>query len=131
MFGEIPGIEVGRHFKDRREVHDNNVHRGLMRGISPQGASIVMSGGYVDDVDLGDIIIYTGEGGNDPNTKRQVADQTLTGGNPYLMNMEKNEGPRAQRNTGSSIVLMMPMILSSFLNGTVWKTPVPLLKQRT
>jgi putative restriction endonuclease len=39
--------------------------------------SIVVSGGYIDDQDLGDVIIYTGAGGNDPQTKRQVADQTV------------------------------------------------------
>mgnify|MGYP001248602579 CR=1 FL=1 len=55
-----------------------------MRGIAPQGMSIVLSGGYVDDQDLGDEIIYTGEGGRDADTGRQIADQTLTGGNLYL-----------------------------------------------
>ena len=37
----------------------------------------MVSGGYVDDQDLGDVIIYTGAGGNDPNTGRQVADQSI------------------------------------------------------
>jgi len=43
--------------------------------------SIALNAGYVDDEDYGDRIIYTGEGGNDPNTKRQVEDQTFTKGN--------------------------------------------------
>ena len=47
---------------------DKGLHRGLMRGIAPHGSSIVLSGGYVDDEDLGDVIIYTGEGGRDRNT---------------------------------------------------------------
>ena len=55
-----------------------------MRGIAPKGESIVLSGGYVDDQDFGDEIIYTGEGGRDASSGRQVGHQTLTGGNLYL-----------------------------------------------
>jgi putative restriction endonuclease len=40
-----------------------------------------VSGGYEDDEDLGSVIIYTGAGGNDPQTKRQISDQELRGGN--------------------------------------------------
>jgi len=46
--------------------------------------SIVLSGGYEDDQDLGDTIIYTGEGGRDSKTKKQVADQKFTRGNLAL-----------------------------------------------
>jgi putative restriction endonuclease len=59
-----------------------------MAGISGAGAegadSIVVSGGYEDDVDAGDEIVYTGHGGNDPTTHKQIADQTLTVGNLAL-----------------------------------------------
>ena len=58
--------------------------RHLMNGIAPHGSSIILSGGYQDDEDLGDVIIYTGEGGRDPNTRRQIADQTFTNGNLAL-----------------------------------------------
>jgi putative restriction endonuclease len=44
----------------------------------------VRSGGYEDDVDAGDTITYTGHGGRDPVTRRQVADQVLTRGNLAL-----------------------------------------------
>ena len=54
MFGEIEGVTEGQIFESRRELHDANVHNGLMRGIGKQGASIVLSGGYVDDEDFGD-----------------------------------------------------------------------------
>jgi hypothetical protein len=37
----------------------------------------VVSGGYIDDEDFGDELIYTGHGGNDPATKQQIADQEL------------------------------------------------------
>ena len=77
-------VTIGTVFASRQELHDADIHRGYMRGIAPQGLSIVLSGGYVDDQDLGDEIIYTGEGGRDPKSGRQIADQTLTGGNLYL-----------------------------------------------
>ncbi len=48
------------------------------------GSSIVLSGGYVDDEDMGDVIIYTGEGGRDPNSGQQIADQQLVSGNMAL-----------------------------------------------
>jgi putative restriction endonuclease len=47
--------------------------------------SVVLSGGYVDDEDYGDIIIYTGDGGRDSSSGRQVADQTFTGHNQALV----------------------------------------------
>ena len=44
----------------------------------------LISGGYEDDRDLGNEIIYTGEGGRDPSTGRQIADQKLARRNLYL-----------------------------------------------
>ncbi len=77
-------INSGQAYSDRKALHAAGVHRGLMRGIAPMGESIVLSGGYVDDEDDGDLVVYTGEGGRDPKTGRQVADQTLEGGNKWL-----------------------------------------------
>ena len=77
-------INSGQAYADRAALHAAGVHRGLMRGIAPRGESIVLSGGYVDDEDDGDFITYTGEGGRDSNTGRQVADQVLEGGNKWL-----------------------------------------------
>jgi len=51
-----------------------------------------VSGGYADD-DQGDRIVYTGEGGQDPATKRHVRDQTLTGGNLALVRSEERGLP--------------------------------------
>lgn len=93
-FGHIPGVNPGTVFPTRRALSDANIHRPLQGGISggTDGAdSIVLSGGYVDDEDLGTEIIYTGQGGNDPNTRRQVADQELTRGNRGLY-VSMNEG---------------------------------------
>lgn len=80
-FGELPGSPVGSSWATRAEVAQAGVHRPLQGGISGTKAdgadSIVVSGGYEDDRDDGDEILYTGAGGNDPATGRQVADQTL------------------------------------------------------
>jgi putative restriction endonuclease len=47
-------------------------------GTKAEGAdSIVVNGGYEDDEDHGDEIVYTGAGANDPSTRRQVADQDI------------------------------------------------------
>jgi putative restriction endonuclease len=84
VLGEVPGILAGTFFRNRRELHDMKLHRGLMNGIASHGSSIVLSGGYVDDEDMGNVIIYTGEGGRDQNTGRQVADQQFVAGNKAL-----------------------------------------------
>jgi putative restriction endonuclease len=66
-------ILSGARFPDRRALHDAGVHPGsLQGGISTSGESIILSGGYVDDIDEGDLIIYTGQGGRDSKTGRQV-----------------------------------------------------------
>jgi putative restriction endonuclease len=90
LFGAIDGIRVGQQFIDRRDLHDNLIHRPIQAGISgtkAEGAdSIVVSGGYVDDEDHGDYILYTGHGGNDPNTGKQTRDQSVEGpGNAGLI----------------------------------------------
>ncbi|QIN80589.1 HNH endonuclease [Rubrobacter marinus] len=87
-FGQIPGYPEGTTFDSRAELSEAGVHRPLMAGISGNardGAdSIVLSGGYEDDKDLGDEIVYTGHGGRDPRTGVQVSDQALRGGNLAL-----------------------------------------------
>ncbi|WP_105034623.1 YDG/SRA domain-containing protein [Cryobacterium aureum] len=81
FFGTPDGTKVGQLFIDRRELHEAFVHRPLQGGISgtkSDGAdSIVVSGGYGDDQDHGDYILYTGHGGKDPKSNRQVKDQSI------------------------------------------------------
>lgn len=81
VFGEIPGIKEGKTFKNRADLAKAGVHPPLMKGISgsqEEGAdSIVLSGGYEDDQDYGRKIIYTGAGGRDPSTGKQIEDQKL------------------------------------------------------
>lgn len=80
VFGEIDGIEEGTWFKGRKEMMQNSFHRKWGGGIDGNGkdgtAAIVLSGGYEDDQDKGDEIIYTGAGGNDTSTGKQIADQS-------------------------------------------------------
>jgi len=82
IFGEIEGFAEGFNFKDRKSMMEKAFHRkwaGGIDGNSKEGtAAIVLSGGYEDDDDSGDIIIYTGAGGNKDG--KQVEDQSW--GNP-------------------------------------------------
>ena len=79
-FGAIPGVAPGELFADRRAVKAAGLHRNTRTGIAwtQRGAeAIVVSGGYEDDQDGEELIIYTGQGGNDPHTGEQTGDQQL------------------------------------------------------
>ena len=80
-FGHIDGYPPGSMFSSRIELVRAGVHRHSQAGIAgSQGVgadSIVLSGGYEDDRDDGNTIIYTGYGGQDRNSRQQVADQKL------------------------------------------------------
>ena len=84
VYGEIDGVIAGTVFDNRKSLAKAGVHRPLQGGIcgGRHGAeSVVVSGGFEDDRDNGDEVIYTGHGGNDPSTKRQIADQVWKVGN--------------------------------------------------
>ncbi|XP_041987386.1 E3 ubiquitin-protein ligase UHRF1-like [Aricia agestis] len=91
-FGPIPGIEVGMCWRFRIQLSESGVHRPPVSGIhgrDVEGAySIVLSGGYEDDVDNGIEFTYTGSGGRDlsgnKRTAEQSCDQTLTRENKAL-----------------------------------------------
>ncbi len=89
VFGEIAGIPEGSEFENRYYLSKYGVHKPLRAGISgsqAEGAdSIILSGGYEDDEDYGDVIIYTGHGGRNQVTGMQVADQQLTHQNLALV----------------------------------------------
>jgi len=96
QFGDIPGISEGTPFLNYQAMNDLGIHRQRIAGIAylaNTGAdSIVISGGYEDDQDFGDEIIYTGQGGRNDNGK-QTANQTLTRGNLALAQSEMNNLP--------------------------------------
>ena len=89
VFGNIAGVKIGQIFENRRALHDAGVHRPLQSGIqgrSKEGAcSIVLSGGYEDDEDYLDEILYTGDSGRDPTTGKQVENQRKSPGNLGLI----------------------------------------------
>lgn len=95
VFGEIEGIKPGRQFATREAASKAKVHRPTQGGIcgGKDGAeSIVMSGGYPDDIDLGGVIIYTGHGGQDKSTKKQIADQDLDDSGNRGLTVSMREG---------------------------------------
>jgi putative restriction endonuclease len=96
-FGHIGGQPVGAAYVDRRALADAGVHRPLQHGISggaAEGAdSIVVSGGYEDDEDYGDLIVYTGAGGRDPATGQQIADQVFRAQNLALVKSQADGFP--------------------------------------
>lgn len=77
-------------YDSRKALYEAGLHNSYQKGIgkAKDGSdlmSIVLSGGYVDDEDFGNTIIYTGEGGRDAKTGLQAADQSLEGGNLGLL----------------------------------------------
>ena len=88
IFGHVPDVKVGAHFDSFAAMNAAKLHRPSQGGISSsenEGAdSIVVSGGYEDDQDFGDEIIYTGQGGRDAAGKH-IADQPLSRGNLALV----------------------------------------------
>ncbi|KAF7761081.1 hypothetical protein Agabi119p4_10490 [Agaricus bisporus var. burnettii] len=86
-----PKCPVGTMFASRKECSEAGVHFPLVAGISgstsstrrdanPGAFSIVLSGGYEDDVDDGNTILYTGAGGQTntfSKTNSQVENQDI------------------------------------------------------
>ena len=97
IFGHIPGYPEGSLFEDRAELNESRVHVPTQAGISgsqTEGAeSIVLSGGYEDDADYGNMLIYTGHGGRDQSTGQQIHDQPFTRGNRALALSKQNGLP--------------------------------------
>ncbi|XP_058025995.1 E3 ubiquitin-protein ligase UHRF2 isoform X1 [Ahaetulla prasina] len=85
-YGPIPGVPVGATWKFRVQVSEAGVHRphvGGIHGRSNDGAySLVLAGGFEDEVDRGDEFTYTGSGGRDLSGNKRIGehsfDQTLT-----------------------------------------------------
>ncbi|KAG6395259.1 hypothetical protein SASPL_145900 [Salvia splendens] len=94
IVGSMPGVLVGDAFFFRMELCVIGLHGQAQAGIDyvpssqssngePIATSIIVSGGYEDDEDSGDVIVYTGHGGQD-NHGRQVMHQKLECGNLAL-----------------------------------------------
>ncbi|EXC02080.1 Histone-lysine N-methyltransferase, H3 lysine-9 specific SUVH6 [Morus notabilis] len=100
ILGAVPGVEVGDEFQYRVELHIIGLHRPIQGGIDfvREGGkilatSIVASGGYADDLDYSDVLIYTGQGGNVMNSSKEPEDQKLERGNLALKNSMYENNP--------------------------------------
>jgi len=91
-FGPVPGVDVGMNWNFRVQISEEGIHRPHVAGIAGTAEkgcpSLVLSGGYEDDVDEGDQFTYTGSGGRDlsgnKRTAEQSSDQELTRSNGAL-----------------------------------------------
>jgi len=91
-FGHVGTARPGDLFESRLELSLHRQHRPRQAGIcatQKEGAeSIVLSDKYEDDEVHEDFILYTGHGGRDPATGKQVTDQILTDSNLGLARSE-------------------------------------------
>ncbi|XP_046332435.1 UHRF1-like protein [Haliotis rufescens] len=106
FYGAVPGVEIGTVWNYRIDCSRDGIHRPTVAGIhrGEEGAySVALSGGYDDNIDLGECFTYTGEGGRDlkgtasnPKNLRtapQSKDQALTNGNLALSRSCENGNP--------------------------------------
>jgi putative restriction endonuclease len=66
VFGEVEGVSQGDVFDSYEEMRSAGVHRHVRQGIAgnkKDGADSIVLGGHYDDDDAGDVIYYTGQGG--------------------------------------------------------------------
>lgn len=100
ILGAVPGVEVGDEFHYRVELNMIGLHRQIQGGIDYVkhggkilATSIVASGGYANDVENSNSLIYTGQGGNVIKTEKEPEDQKLERGNLALKNSLHEKNP--------------------------------------
>ena len=97
IFGHIGSYRPGDLFANRLELSTRGLHRPRRAGVSGSPAegcdSIILAGAYEDDLFGEDEIIYSGSGGRDPRTGRQVTDQEMTGRNLALRRSQETGRP--------------------------------------
>ncbi|MCH95173.1 Histone-lysine N-methyltransferase H3 lysine-9 specific SUVH6-like, partial [Trifolium medium] len=100
ILGSVPGVEVGDEFQYRIELNVIGLHRQIQGGIDyvkqknkVLATSIVASGGYSDELDNTDVLIYTGQGGNVMSSDKDPEDQKLERGNLALKNSSEEKNP--------------------------------------
>jgi euchromatic histone-lysine N-methyltransferase len=100
ILGSVPGVEVGDKFHYRVELNIIGLHRQIQGGIDYVkvknkilATSIVASGGYYDELDNTDVLIYTGQGGNVMCSDKDPEDQKLERGNLALKNSSEEKNP--------------------------------------
>ncbi|KAL8537135.1 hypothetical protein ACS0TY_012349 [Phlomoides rotata] len=129
IIGPVPGVEVGDEFQYRVELAIVGIHFPYQSGIDstkindvPLCTSIVASGGYSDNLDDADVLIYSGQGGNAAgNLKtKQAEDQKLERGNLALKNCIETKTPvRVVRGWKESKIVdpldVKPKLVSSYI----------------
>ncbi|WP_078491009.1 YDG/SRA domain-containing protein [Streptomyces scopuliridis] len=84
VFGHVDNILPGAHFATRQDVKEAKLHKereaGISWGLDDEGEraadAIVLNNGYEDDRDLWSEVLYTGAGGRNRNTGRQIENQS-------------------------------------------------------
>lgn len=94
FFGNPPGVQENDWFSGRKDLINAGLHRSTQHGIDGNGnegvAAIVLSGGYEDDRDLGDEIIYTGHGGNKDGIQIEHQSWDAHGNKGLAISKERN-----------------------------------------
>ncbi|KAL2525517.1 Histone-lysine N-methyltransferase [Abeliophyllum distichum] len=100
FLGEVPGVQVGDEFQYRVELAIVGIHCSYQTGIDSMNhnglvvaTSIVASGGYADDMENGDVLMYSGQGGNATGKDNEPQDQKLESGNLALRNSLSTKTP--------------------------------------
>ena len=97
QFGHIGSYRPGDTFANRLALSAAGLHRPTRAGISgtqqESADSIVLSDVYEDDVFTDEEILYTGHGGRDPRTGKQVNDQVLSDRNLALVKSHETGNP--------------------------------------
>ncbi|KAM0864208.1 hypothetical protein ACQ4PT_044076 [Festuca glaucescens] len=100
IIGPVPGVEIGDIFFYRMEMNILGLHVPTMAGVDflpathvgkdgSLAVSIISSGGYENDEDDIDTLVYTGHGGN--SRYKEKHDQKLVRGNLALKNSAKKK----------------------------------------
>ncbi|XWS74634.1 hypothetical protein CRYUN_Cryun01aG0015100 [Craigia yunnanensis] len=112
--GVVPGVEIGDIFFFRMELCLVGLHSQSMAGIDCMvikgdlegdrvALSIVSSGGYDDDAEDPDVLVYSGQGGNASRDK-EASDQQLVRGNLALeMSLHRENEVRVIRGMKDAI----------------------------
>ncbi|KAL1371111.1 hypothetical protein HN51_001335 [Arachis hypogaea] len=98
ILGSVPGVEVGDEFQYRVELAMVGLHQRIQSDIDyvkHNGKTLAMSvitlGGYEDELDDSNVLIYTSLVGN--NTDKEVEDQKLEQCNRALRNSIEEKNP--------------------------------------
>ena len=113
IYGSLPGIQIGFKFDTRLAACQAGVHRATVAGIvgkEDHGGcySIVLNGGYADDVDEGSHLTYTGSGGRSLKGTAANPKNLRTGPHTKHQTMDGHEG-RNNRALAKSIDTKQPV----------------------